>query len=555
MGARRDVDEEFHRVSGAVPSPAPDRRTLLVLLALTALAGFLRLYHLGQESLWIDEAATWWNATRPTWHDTIFAESNHSPLWWMVSRLFVKAFGDGEFALRLPAALCGIAAVPLTFFLARSVLDPKRAPEGAGWRGIDSGAAPWIACLAAIHPFWIEYSQEARMYSTLLVEALALSIVFLSWLDRRGAARIVLYGVVSVLALYTHPFVVFVLAGHATFFLLERLRTRGTSPAAPWWPLLLAQMAAGLAYLPWALRSATIGARVESQGHFSGWERGLFALWRLLYGPSLATADRPRIDAGLAALLRQEMWVFVVGAVLAALVLFLGVRALRRDAAALSFVSCGAFLPFVVLIPIYSRLLLLHEKYLITVAPFLLILAVVGARAAPRAWKPYTMAALIGMIALGAVAYVAPGAPGIDRLVVHGHPRGKEQWREARSWVAGRADSASVVALYPSYLMTVWEYYDRHRLTTAGIERNPASSLAPAGEVPRWASAQRILLVSAGTRTEERDLVAREVARWAASDTVSTTRGGWVEGHLFPRQWGVWTYEFVRGRPPARLPE
>lgn len=517
--------------------PATSRPTLAWLLALTGLALALRLYHLGHESLWVDEAATWWNATRPTWHDTIFAEGNHSPLWWIITRLCVGAFGDGEFALRLPAAILGALCVPLTWLLARAVARP----------GSDPKAATWVALLAALHPFWIEYAQEARMYAALLAESLGLSLLLLAWLDRPRHRLAVGYAALATAALYTHAFAALTLASHAVFVIVERMR-RGRDARLPWRSVLFAQWVAVALFVPWLLRSAALGVTVGSQGHYSALERAAFALWRLLYGPSLATADRTRIDGGLAAFVRAEAVILAIGALLGATLLALGVRALRRHPPGLSFLACSILVPFAALIAIHARLPLLHEKYLIMTAPSLVIVCVAGARAGETA-RRFLLPALVVWIALATVAYVAPGSPLVETAIVHGHPHGKEQWREARQWVAARADSGAVVVLYPSFLDKAWQYYDRGRLAAVGLDSTSEKG-PPMGTRPT-----RILLVSAAARGDLRQAVARDLAVWMAADTAASLRGGVVEQKLFPRQWGVWTYDIVRGRPPARMPE
>ena len=75
----------------------PPRAVINVLLA----AVTLRWIGLEAQSLWLDEGITWSWATAPTWRDTVLAEANHPPVWWIVTRLSVALLGASEEALRI----------------------------------------------------------------------------------------------------------------------------------------------------------------------------------------------------------------------------------------------------------------------------------------------------------------------------------------------------------------------------------------------------------------------------------------------------------------------
>ena len=148
----------------------------MALIGVLAAATLFRWFNLGRQSLYLDESATWWISTRGTWVATALAEPNRGPLWYLVTRAFVHWLGDSEFVLRLPAAALGVLSVWLVWKLARALLDPLHVPLAAGFRGVDPGAPLAVALLAAMHPFWIEYSQEARTYCALLAGSLGLSV-------------------------------------------------------------------------------------------------------------------------------------------------------------------------------------------------------------------------------------------------------------------------------------------------------------------------------------------------------------------------------------------
>jgi mannosyltransferase len=156
------------------PPPARDRALLLHLLAATLLAVALRVFHLGAQSLWIDELFTWMSADvgRPLVAGTLL-ENIHGPLYGLVVHLCGGLLGDAEWALRLPSLLCGVAAVPALAWLA------------ARWLGRDE--AVWAAWLAAGSPFLVWYSQEARGYMQLVLLAGVASALLLGPARRRPA--------------------------------------------------------------------------------------------------------------------------------------------------------------------------------------------------------------------------------------------------------------------------------------------------------------------------------------------------------------------------------
>ena len=134
-------------------------------------AGLLRFFRLGEQSLWIDEVFTWYGADigRPMPLSTLL-ENVHGPLYSLLLHAWGGVAGDSEWALRLPSALLGVATVPAFAWLA------------ARWLGRET-AVP-AAWLTAGSPFLVWYSQEARNYA-LLFPCVALGAVAMLGLRAR----------------------------------------------------------------------------------------------------------------------------------------------------------------------------------------------------------------------------------------------------------------------------------------------------------------------------------------------------------------------------------
>lgn len=143
-----------------VRAPLPD----LSLEAILVLALALRIPHLF-DSLWYDEAFTARLASLPL--DQLpgaIIGDVHPPLWYAIEWITLRIFGNAEWALRLPALVCGLLLVWLVYKVGLSLADG------------DVRIARTAALIAALLPALIYYSNEARGYA--LLACLALTMVY-----------------------------------------------------------------------------------------------------------------------------------------------------------------------------------------------------------------------------------------------------------------------------------------------------------------------------------------------------------------------------------------
>jgi mannosyltransferase len=155
-------------------------RHKLLWLCIFALA--LRLVTLGASLLWYDEAFTATIVKLPLFQALQAVRGDvHPPLWYAVEWLMIRLGGNNAFALRLPAALFGVASVAELFGLVKRL---------AGER-----AATWAGALLAVMPGQLYYSQEARMYSLLTLLALlgARAVLDRNWLRLGLTLPLILY--------------------------------------------------------------------------------------------------------------------------------------------------------------------------------------------------------------------------------------------------------------------------------------------------------------------------------------------------------------------------
>ncbi|HID28697.1 MAG TPA: hypothetical protein EYP19_01685, partial [Desulfobacterales bacterium] len=124
------------------------------LLLITLLALALRLYRLDGQSFWADEMSSLVSAAKPVprlLHD--ISNEIHPPGYHLTLKAWVGIFGIGEAGVRSLSVFFGLALVLLTYLIGRRI--------SGEWAGLVA------AFLAAISPFQVYYSQEARMHMPL----------------------------------------------------------------------------------------------------------------------------------------------------------------------------------------------------------------------------------------------------------------------------------------------------------------------------------------------------------------------------------------------------
>ena len=562
---------------------APDRALLNLLLA----GLMLRVINLRAWSLWLDEGATWSWATAPTWKDTLLAEANHPPVWWLVTRGWVAVFGDSEAALRAPAALCGVFATLLTWVLMLRLLDPALAPRAGGFpHAADGGRgrriALWTTGLVCVGAYFLEYAQEARMYSLLLLEALAASLLLLRWIDHRKRGTLVAYALLGAFSLYTHYFAAWFLIAHALYVLwIARRPGEGEKLGSPW-PFVFSVAAAGLLFVPWFVY---LVLSFQSIAHIAPepFSYLAYVAWRMGVGPALAVPDRLRQLSGPEQLVREEWPIIVMGVVLWLVPLALGIASLLRRPGLRAFVGFQLLFPVGILLAVYPLFPLIHERYLLFLAPLVFLLPVLGAFALPSVGRRVALAGLAFLMAFGAFAYHGsseqlvpdPASPSwpldggrVHALQVpdpeaplaaltHGHAYGREPWRQTHAFVREHAEPGDLVFLHPWYVHLVWDYYAAHDLDGRPPLETlhlPSEALGPVELLDRFGASlkdrRRVILVLAHEETQDPDhyvralraAVGRTWLEEGAAGFTFTTAGP----VLFHLSWGVRVAIFTR---------
>ena len=170
-------------------------RQPLLLVVVLLIASFLRLYHLGQGSLWYDEVVTIRLARTESPHSLmrllVQIDATRAPLHPLVLQGWLKLFGPSDYAARVFSALCGIITIGLVYWI--------------GVQAIDTSTGLLAAWLCALSPLLVYYSREARMYMWLvLITCCAWGLLF-SYARSPQRWRLILYSLSLIAIFYSHP--------------------------------------------------------------------------------------------------------------------------------------------------------------------------------------------------------------------------------------------------------------------------------------------------------------------------------------------------------------
>lgn len=163
-----------------------------ITLATVVGAGLaLRLYHLDNFSLWLDETYQYFHSTGPSTDIYRTEGLENMFLTYLMSHFLISAGWNSVWALRLPAAILGTAEVGALYLLAREAWGQKREAFSA-------------AVLAVGWPVLVVYSQEFRPYSLFaLLSTLSLWSLLMALRTGHKAAWLG-FALTSLLEAYNH---------------------------------------------------------------------------------------------------------------------------------------------------------------------------------------------------------------------------------------------------------------------------------------------------------------------------------------------------------------
>ena len=213
-----------------------------LLLVILVVALGLRLYHLDAHGIFYDEKSTmvvsqgivldganqkdvfdkgklvftneefWHEKKIPDYYEAMTrSDIGNSPFYYFLLHHWMKVFGLSDFSARMMSVLFSVLTVWLLFIFTRRFFQSERLAFTA-------------AALAAIEPFFVAYSQQARNYSLTFFLTLLASYLFLRALEADNTNKPSLkwyagYAITAFLGLYSHFLVASVLLAHGLYVL------------------------------------------------------------------------------------------------------------------------------------------------------------------------------------------------------------------------------------------------------------------------------------------------------------------------------------------------
>lgn len=220
----------------------------LPIWSILLIAAVIRIIHLGTRDFWYDEAFTGILIREP-WSKMMdmIVKDVHPPLYYFGAKVFSSLFSYSVVGIRLYSVIFGVAGVFMVYLIAKYLFGKKAGLLSAG--------------IAAIAPFAIQYSQEARMYSQLAFLILASTYFFLRSLQEKKVLFACVWGIMFGLALLTHYMAFLFFPLFMLIAIVWDIRSkRGNIPEqkpqaiysfSVWKNVLLGSAISGLIFLPW----------------------------------------------------------------------------------------------------------------------------------------------------------------------------------------------------------------------------------------------------------------------------------------------------------------
>ncbi|MBV6624336.1 MAG: glycosyltransferase family 39 protein [Rivularia sp. (in: Bacteria)] len=160
----------------------------------------------------------------------------HTPLYFILARVWVQIFGDSVIAIRTLSALISLLCFPAIYWLC---LELFKSPT-VGWVAV---------ALMTVSPIHIIQAQNSRPYSLWILTILLSSIFFLRAIRQNKKSSWFLYGISLSLSLYTFLFSWFVFIAHTIYiFAIESFRRTKTLIN-----YLITSLLVAISFIPWLL--------------------------------------------------------------------------------------------------------------------------------------------------------------------------------------------------------------------------------------------------------------------------------------------------------------
>jgi len=181
----------------------------VIPISLFALALFIRLWHLGKPSIWMDEAFSVWVSSHNI-HDifTLLKMDTHPPGFYLFLHEWFAFVGFNDFWLRFPFAAMDAGSAVLIYWVVRECSNRKVAV---------------LSSLLWAASFYAQYMDtQVRMYPMALFFSLFSTFFFLKAFKRPTVWRWLVYLIFAALSLYTHYYCGLIVMTHLFYMVIKK---------------------------------------------------------------------------------------------------------------------------------------------------------------------------------------------------------------------------------------------------------------------------------------------------------------------------------------------
>lgn len=415
-----------------------------VVLCFTAVHAGLVFFRLDHHGLWLDEVMSI-NAAMASWPEMwrfFTALPEQHPLYYLILRPWLFAFGDSPAALRSLSAVFSVATVPALYLFVRRLVGTAPALMATG--------------LFALAPFSVFYGQEGRMYSLLLFLVCVSSALWLRVLSSQGPDwPKMAYVAVAVAGVYTHFFFAFVVLAHGILGMFWPGRdTWSGRVRALTLPTLV-----GLLYLPWII--VILLNFPEGQG-WKGPAHAIFAvpytLLRFAVGYTILMPNHGWQEQVID-LVRSEAVTLTLAFIGFAYLSFVGSWALRRDSTAFetrAILTLG-LVPVALPLMLSPFMILAGERYFLVVYPLFWTVTSLGVahgtHVPSKAFRSITWGALLSILFLWLISHTR---------YFFSDDFAKEPFHSVLEHISAFDDPDLPIAYFPSYIGPTVNYHLDH---------------------------------------------------------------------------------------------
>ncbi|HLF27859.1 MAG TPA: glycosyltransferase family 39 protein [Anaerolineae bacterium] len=407
---------------------SPFRKPILALGFVVLLAWAIRLYRLDAQSFQLEEAyARYIAGLSPA--ETLYWSSRDvvPPLHSYLLALWLPLAGSGEFSARFLSVWMGTLAVAVVMRMGKELHS--------------SGAGLLAGVLAAVLPYYVWYSQYARIYMPQALFGLLATLCLIRALRRpERRRRWVGVALFDALMLYTQVTGGFLIAFHALVVLVSGLVARRRER---WISGMTSLAVAAALWLPWVVYAWPFLG--ENAGYWPGRLE-----WSVVAMGTLRGILTGEVMEGAAVTAAFAAWGSAMLVSLAALID-------RRRLKTALFLMAHLSVPVVLLAVLFQNIPKFSPRYMILAAPPFVLLPAMGlATLFQRAGRRRTIYRVLGGLML--VALVTSAGLGLNNLFFNS-AYAHADFRTAARLVREQMQPDEAVAIVPGFIFPVWGFY------------------------------------------------------------------------------------------------